>query len=344
MKDFNYYIALREKYNLKTATREEEAEFIALTESGGYAGDEEALGRDEWEKFANVARTEADHQRDVQMYSEFMTGRKTAKVRAITRVTTWLAAASVVIAAAAIGFWNYKTNHVQSELVADAAIIVNGPSYVRLPDRSIVELSEGSQLSYNKASYPTNREVMLTGTAFFDIKHDPARRFKVRSGRVLTTVLGTSFVVSESDDLKYIGVTVITGKVTVSDMSDTNKEFLTVLPHQKVTVKTDDGKNELLFSMNRQVNVHEELKFKENNILFDGVSVRDAMVVLEKRFGIDIEIENERIETCPLTLSFVHNESLKDVLDYICPLFDATPVIEGNHVTIRGGIPCDNLN
>lgn len=342
MKDFRHYIALREKYNLKTATPEEEAEFVELHDSGKFAGDEEALGHDAWDKLASIERTEADRQLNEEMYAEFMAGRKKSHVRRIGRTATWLAAASVAIGALVIGYWNYKPNEARTVLVAESTLtVINGPNYIKLPDRSTVELKSGSRLSYSESQYLSNREVSLVGTAYFDITHDPAHRFTVRSGRVVTTVLGTSFVVSESDDSRFIDVTVVTGKVAVGDGVTV---FRTVAPNQKLSLRTDNPDRQITYSLNAEASIKKELKFKENNILFDGVSLGDAVEILEKRFGVEIDVENKRIEPCLLKLSFVHDETLKDVLDYICPLFDATPVIDGKHVTIKGGIPCDNSN
>lgn len=341
MKDFERYIALRDKFNLKTATAEEVAEYIRLYESGVYGTKEEELAKEHFN--TNIPPTQAEIDANERVYAKVKAGMERDNVRRLPRTVTWLAAASVVLAVLVIGVWNYSS-HGSKDVVVFGTMVIDGPGYVQLPDNSTVEISEGSRLAYNHETFLADRELTLSGKGFFEVTHDPAHPFRVRTGRVLTTVLGTSFVVSESPDFKFIDVTVITGKVTVGALGHPDKEFRTILPNQKLTVKTDSADQRLFFSTNEHADVQAEMKFKENNIILKEVTLQEAVVFLEKRFGVTIHVENELILNCRLSLTFVRGETLKEILDYISPYFDATSAIDGNHVMIRGGTPCDPTN
>src|SRR5690606_4264732 len=63
---------------------------------------------------------------------------------------------------------------------------------IRLGDGTQVRLNSGSSLKYPESFIGDKREVELTGEAFFEVSPD-SRPFVIRSGEVMTTVLGTSF-------------------------------------------------------------------------------------------------------------------------------------------------------
>ena len=69
------------------------------------------------------------------------------------------------------------------------------PHTVRLPDGSTVAVAPGGQLKYPRQFASTHRTVYLRGQAFFSVAHDKAHPFRVYTSQVVTTVLGTSFLV-----------------------------------------------------------------------------------------------------------------------------------------------------
>jgi transmembrane sensor len=100
------------------------------------------------------------------------------------------------------------------DLKADHVSASNRTERVRLDDGSQVELGPGSAIAVDYRG--ATREVrLLAGQAMFDVTPNPARPFKVATGDVTTTVLGTSF------DVRRIGATtsvaVSHGHVRVED-------------------------------------------------------------------------------------------------------------------------------
>ena len=73
-------------------------------------------------------------------------------------------------------------------------------SYV-LPDGSNVELNAETSLSYQPYWWDFNREVVLSGEAFFDV--EKGETFKILSENGITEVVGTSFnIYSRNSDYK----------------------------------------------------------------------------------------------------------------------------------------------
>lgn len=95
-------------------------------------------------------------------------------------------------------------------------------------ETQIVELADGTQVTLNRYSELTvpasfgdgNREVVLSGEAFFDVHHDPTRPFIVKQEDVSLKVLGTSFNLRTVPGKSFFEVEVATGKVELTTPSN----------------------------------------------------------------------------------------------------------------------------
>jgi ferric-dicitrate binding protein FerR (iron transport regulator) len=106
-----------------------------------------------------------------------------------------------------------------------------------LPDGSQVWLNAGSRLTYDAAAIRTaaRREVELSGEAYFDIAHDEARPFLVKSGQMQIRVLGTAFNVRAYPGEKDIETSLIRGSVEVR-LKDRPDDVYILRPHEKLVV------------------------------------------------------------------------------------------------------------
>lgn len=85
-------------------------------------------------------------------------------------------------------------------------------STIKLPDASTVDLNANSILTFNKANWSKNREVTLTGEAFFKVAK--GQKFDVITNDGIVSVLGTQFNVKQRDS--YFEVTCYEGLVAVT--------------------------------------------------------------------------------------------------------------------------------
>lgn len=88
-----------------------------------------------------------------------------------------------------------------------------------LPDSSVIFLNANSKIRIPANFSKQERVVKLQGEAFFEVKSDPKRPFKVHTGALEVRVLGTSFNIRGYTPAKNITVSVSTGKVGVSYQS-----------------------------------------------------------------------------------------------------------------------------
>jgi ferric-dicitrate binding protein FerR (iron transport regulator) len=180
-----------------------------------------------------------------------------------------------------------------------------------LPDGSRVILSPGSKLNY-PSSFDglEKREVFLDGQAFFDIKHNASRPFIVHTGKLETIVLGTAFNIKAIPSEMDITVTVKRGKVKVSDQ---NKILGVITPNQQITYN-----KKKVSSIMKIVDSDSYLDWKEQDLLFDNLTIAEAAELLEERYKVKITISDRSIGSQRFTTTFPKNESFEQVLKSIC--------------------------
>jgi transmembrane sensor len=86
----------------------------------------------------------------------------------------------------------------------------------RMEDGSLVFLNGDSEISISNRFGSKEREVLLTGEAYFDVKRDAAKPFVVKANSTITKVLGTSFNVY-SDQSGHVKVSVTSGLVEFTE-------------------------------------------------------------------------------------------------------------------------------
>ncbi|HXH99397.1 MAG TPA: FecR domain-containing protein [Sphingobacteriaceae bacterium] len=187
---------------------------------------------------------------------------------------------------------------------------------IRLPDGSTVIVNKGSRLNYPSSFDGKNkREVYLEGQAYFDVKHNASKPFIVHTGNLETTVLGTAFNIKAWPADADITVTVTRGKVQVDD---NHKLLGVILPNEQITYnKPRESANQ------KTVENQSYLTWKDQDILFDDVTVADAAELLEERFKVSILFKDEQSRSKRFTTIFHKEESLDQVLVSICEFNNA---------------------
>lgn len=112
---------------------------------------------------------------------------------------------------------------------------------VRLPDGTFVMLNAGSRLTYPERFTGENREVVLSGQAFFNVYKDAAHPFIVKTKDMNVTALGTAFEVFSFDNDKSVETILLNGKVKVETKNTTSEkvtgEYI-LNPNEKLTYTT----------------------------------------------------------------------------------------------------------
>lgn len=162
-----------------------------------------------------------------------------------------------------------------------------------LPDGSRVLLNRHSRLIYPAHFADSSRDVTLTGEAFFEVAHDPAHPFRVRAGRAVVRVLGTSFNVRAVGD--SVRVAVRTGRVQLS----APQQAVVLTPNQQATylALADTVRRTVLLDVNR-------LAYQTGRLSFTNASLAEVVETLREVYSADIQLDNPALGRCRLTADF----------------------------------------
>jgi len=242
-----------------------------------------------------------------------------------------IAAAIVIIALLPVLYFN--TLHPKKTEVVAYNEIYNPRGQKRLvtmPDGSNIYLNGDTKIRYAlNFNTSAQRIVYLDGEAFFDVQHRNKQPFVVYTGKVSTTVLGTSFNVNAYPSLKNITITVQTGKVGVLFKNQENTspvQFL--LPDEQLTINKNNGK-----FAKKQVHAIDFDSWREYKIFFYDKPLSEIAEVIAREYDLDIEIKNEALKKVKLTAKF-DKCSAKQIMDVIARLSDSKYKIYENKVII----------
>lgn len=208
----------------------------------------------------------------------------------------------------------------------------DSPKLVVLSDESSVLLQKGSRLSYPKSfeGLP-QREVYLSGEAFFEVSKNPEKPFFVYANELVTKVLGTSFTIKAYSNDKKVVVMVKTGKVTVYANKETSVQptetaatrstvGVVLTPNQQIYYNRSDAQLLKVLVQRPALQDLDDAQFL--SFEFDDTPLSKVFQLLEQAYGVDIVYDEELLANCPLTASLT-DEPLFEKIKLICLSIDA---------------------
>lgn len=196
---------------------------------------------------------------------------------------------------------------------------------IMLEDKSTVTLMPGGSLTYPIVFAANQREVHLTGNAFFNVTKNAHKPFRVYSGNLLTQVLGTSFWVKNEVNHERIEVAVVTGKVSVQAAH----QQVILAPNQQVSFSAKD--RELRTGLVRNpIPVDSSVR-----ISFTDVPLAVVLTRLEKRYGIALTVRNRNMQHCTFT-GDITDLTMDEQLNIVCQSINATYARKGTRILIDG--------
>ncbi len=151
-----------------------------------------------------------------------------------------------------------------------------------LSDGTKVWLNSESSITYPTAFTNMNREVKITGEAYFEVSHDPSRPFKVKNNKAEVTVLGTSFNINTYEDEPDIKVTLLEGSVKVSNGNNAR----TIKPGQQAQIK--EG-----IAISENVNLEEIMAWKNSKFQFTNASIETIMKQVARWYNAEVVYEGK---------------------------------------------------
>lgn len=180
-----------------------------------------------------------------------------------------------------------------------------------LADGTKVWLNARSTLRF---SYPFDslRTVYLDGEAYFEVAHNAAKPFEVKTEENTLRVLGTKFNVRAYKEQPY-QVTLLEGKVQISNGIDT--EIL--VPNNQLNQPSEAKTYEVI-----PVNAKLYSAWTKGVFEFNNASLRDIMCQLERWYNVEVDYATEDLKDIRFTGSILKNESLGYALEMIQKISD----------------------
>ncbi|MFV0605896.1 MAG: FecR family protein [Niabella sp.] len=229
------------------------------------------------------------------------------------------AIAAVFAAFIVLKSWYLKLTNTTNE----SHIVAQGTkSKVVLPDGTTVYLNAGSEINYAKDFGIKDRQVTLTGEAYFDVVHNPAKKFIVHTALADVAVHGTTFNVKNYDNDNW-ETTLLSGKVEVI-LNKQSKERFVLQPAQKLSVKKADNNpdvqsnkkssEEIVISKITTLETEvAEISWMNNKMVFVDEPLYKIAEELERAFHIKVLFKSSAVKQYRYTGVF-GNQDLMQIL------------------------------
>lgn len=188
----------------------------------------------------------------------------------------------------------------ESVLTYDAAASAGGMIYntLQVPRKGEfrLSLSDGTQVRLNSASsirYPTvfkgsERRVVVTGEAYFEVAKDASKPFLVEVNGAEIRVLGTHFNVNAYGDEAVIRTTLVEGSVRVSNKGKT----VMLRPGEQARV-TENGD----LAVAKDIDTDKELAWINGFFHFDRTGIEAVMKQVERWYDVQVVYEEKTTQT-----------------------------------------------
>ncbi len=268
----------------------------------------------------------------------------------------WLQIAAVAFVSmvfGAIGYYFINTNvssYTPTAQTIEYVAPLGSRSYVKLNDGSKVWLNSGTTIKYTNDFGSDNRNIELSGEAFFEVAKNKNLPFKVNTGEISVTALGTKFNVKAYSEEKTIETTLLEGSVKLESDVVKLKENLVLKRNEKaVFTKKDQSINiqnnttpnqeEKTASVKPSMQIIQSIdpepivSWKEKRWIISNEKLGALSVKLERRYDVNIIFDNELLKDYSFG-GTLEDETLEQVLKAISYAAPIKYIIDGKTVYI----------
>ncbi|WP_316750621.1 FecR family protein [Pedobacter gandavensis] len=156
-----------------------------------------------------------------------------------------------------------------------------GQFQIYLSDGTKVWLNAGTQIKFPTQFVGKERNVELTGEAYFEVAKNAKKPFKVKmSNQTEVVVLGTHFNISAYQEETEINTTLLEGAVVLK----VEDKIAKILPGQQAILNKADKNINLV----NEVNVNQVIAWKNGFFSTEGISLPELMKQVEKWYNVRV--------------------------------------------------------
>ena len=274
-----------------------------------------------------------DVDRAFQEVSRKINNRKRTQ-RLFTIITRVAAVLTVPLLVFSIWQFSLKNNTYRVGDHSNAWQEIQNPSGIRskvlLPDGSSLWLNAESKIGYNIPFVRENRQIELSGEAFFDVKKSKKSPFTVKTADTKITVLGTRFNVKAYQEEQQIEVALKEGSVLFESLKRKSKEVHAEMVSNDYLV-FDKAKNQ--FSLENK-NIDQYISWHENILIFNHTPMSDWTRSIERWYGVKIDILDDEIKNYHFN-GTIKDETVRDVMEILEMTLNVSYTIDNKNITIE---------
>lgn len=185
-------------------------------------------------------------------------------------------------------------------------------SKLLLPDSTVVFLNGGTTLKYDASlQHKINREVFLSGEAYFKVAKNVDKPFIVHTGDLSVKVLGTTFNVASYPEDEEIKVSLVEGRVNVFTTSEKEKNVL-LSPNQQAVYNKENKE----LSM-KKVDASAQVAWTTGRLVFVNERLFDILKTIGKKYDIQMLIQSQKVYTEYFSGSIDASLTLNEILSYL---------------------------
>jgi len=204
--------------------------------------------------------------------------------------------------------------------VADQKVIYNTLSVpygkrfkLKLSDGTIVSLNSGTNLRYpEQFGLNGNRDVYLTGEAFFEVAKDKMHPFIVHANHADIEVLGTTFNVSAYPENPTVNSTLIEGSIRMSEAANSTNVIL-LEPNQMATWQNNSKKLAV-----KEVDPAFYVAWTKGELAFKDTPFSIIAKIIQRTYDVEIINENSDLAKQNFTGTIkISESSVENILDLL---------------------------
>ena len=188
---------------------------------------------------------------------------------------------------------------------------------LKLLDGSFVWLNAGTTLKYDQGFGASNRDIQLSGEAYFEVAKNKKLPFIVKAKEVSVMAVGTKFNVKAYPDEKMVETILLEGSVKLDNLVSKKQKSILLNPNQKAVFNPTDND----FVVSNVKNAY-ETSWYTNDWVIKNTNLGSFAKLLERRYNIEIAFEEDSIKNYEFA-GIIQDETIEQVLTaitYTAPL------------------------
>lgn len=298
----NFIIKLYKKYLYGRVSRDE---FLEMRHAINHSETEELVNilENEWdestltEQFPKDSKNKIQRELNFYIENEYHSSNKKKILWSIVAVFLPL----LLVGTFLMGKFYYSDKSNDFRVSVDRG----NKAIVVLPDQTKVWLNSNSALTYKK-NRKKEREVNLTGEAFFKVYKNEKQPFVVTMDNLQVEVLGTSFNVKARENSDVIEASLVEGRIKVKGVELSQDYYLN--PNEKAVFSKSKKQLHVLSTDNEL-----ETAWKDNKLKFSSERFADVLSMIGDWYGVNIICQYPEIENDLITGTF-KEENLETAL------------------------------